>query len=80
MLEAQRILFYEKPSVKELAYELGFADPDYFSRLLKSKQEKALAGSLAIFRICPVKSRISLREMIFVFRLCSQKTKPNHTK
>jgi len=37
MLEAQRILFYEKPSVKELAYELGFADPDYFSRLFKKQ-------------------------------------------
>lgn len=43
MLEAQRILFYEKPSVKELAYELGFADPDYFSRLFKNQTGKSIS-------------------------------------
>jgi len=43
MLEAQRILFYEKPSVKELAYELGFADPDYFSRLFKKQTGKSIS-------------------------------------
>jgi len=42
MLEAQRILFYEKPSVKELAYDLGFADPDYFSRLFKQQTGKSI--------------------------------------
>src|SRR5215467_13312313 len=35
MIEAQRKLQYSKLSVKELAYELGFNDPDYFSRLFK---------------------------------------------
>lgn len=35
MIEAQRKLHYSKLSVKELAYELGFNDPDYFSRLFK---------------------------------------------
>ncbi|MBS1683046.1 MAG: AraC family transcriptional regulator [Bacteroidetes bacterium] len=35
MMEAQRKLHYSKLSVKELAYELGFNDPDYFSRLFK---------------------------------------------
>lgn len=35
MIEAQRKLNYSKLSVKELAYELGFNDPDYFSRLFK---------------------------------------------
>ncbi|HEX2935254.1 MAG TPA: AraC family transcriptional regulator, partial [Bacteroidales bacterium] len=30
MIEAQRKLRYSKISVKELAYELGFNDPDYF--------------------------------------------------
>jgi len=44
MLEAQRILFYEKPSVKELAYELGFADPDYFSRLFKKQTGKSVSS------------------------------------
>jgi len=43
MLEAQRILFYERPSVKELAYELGFADPDYFSRLFKQHSGKSIS-------------------------------------
>jgi len=43
MLEAQRILFYERPSVKELAYELGFADPDYFSRLFKKQTGKSIS-------------------------------------
>ncbi|OQB58866.1 MAG: HTH-type transcriptional activator RhaS [Bacteroidetes bacterium ADurb.Bin141] len=35
MTEAQRKLRYSNLSVKELAYELGFNDPDYFSRLFK---------------------------------------------
>jgi len=35
MIEAQRKLRYSNLSVKELAYELGFNDPDYFSRLFK---------------------------------------------
>ena len=43
ILEAQRILFYERPSVKELAYELGFADPDYFSRLFKKHTGKSIS-------------------------------------
>ena len=43
MLEAQRILFYERPSTKELAYELGFADPDYFSRLFKQHRGKSIS-------------------------------------
>lgn len=46
MLEAQRILFYEKSSVKELAYELGFADPDYFSRLFKKHTGKSISQFL----------------------------------
>lgn len=36
MLEAKRRLYYsETRSIKELAYELGFNDPEYFSRLFK---------------------------------------------
>jgi AraC family transcriptional activator of pobA len=46
ILEAQRILFYEKPTVKELAYELGFADPDYFSRLFKKQTGKSISQFL----------------------------------
>jgi AraC-like DNA-binding protein len=43
VLEAQRILFYERPSVKELAHELGFADSDYFSRLFKQHTGKSIS-------------------------------------
>lgn len=36
ILEAKRRLYYSKTSsIKELAYELGFNDPEYFSRLFK---------------------------------------------
>jgi AraC family transcriptional regulator, transcriptional activator of pobA len=42
MLEAKRILFYEKATVKELANELGFSDPDYFSRLFKKQTGKSI--------------------------------------
>ena len=44
MLEAQRKLFYSETSVKELAYELGFNDPDYFSRLFKKVTGQTIAG------------------------------------
>lgn len=43
MLEAQRKLRYSKLSVKELAYELGFNDPDYFSRLFKKSTGKSIS-------------------------------------
>lgn len=35
ILEAKRRLYYSSGSVKELAYDLGFNDPEYFSRLFK---------------------------------------------
>jgi len=41
ILEAKRSLFYDKISTKELAYELGFSDPDYFSRLFKKSTGKS---------------------------------------
>jgi AraC family transcriptional regulator, transcriptional activator of pobA len=47
MLEAQRKLHYSKPSIKELAYELGFNDPDYFSRLFKKSTGKSVSNYLA---------------------------------
>jgi len=47
MLEAQRKLHYSKSSVKELAYELGFNDPDYFSRLFKKTTGKSISDYLA---------------------------------
>ena len=42
MIEAQRKLRYSNLSVKELAYELGFNDPDYFSRLFKKSTGKSV--------------------------------------
>jgi AraC family transcriptional activator of pobA len=47
MLEAQRKLHYSKLSIKELAYELGFNDPDYFSRLFKKSTKKSISEYLA---------------------------------
>jgi AraC-like DNA-binding protein len=50
MLEAQRKLHYSKLSIKELAYELGFNDPDYFSRLFKKNTGKSVSSYLAEFQ------------------------------
>ncbi|ACU62060.1 helix-turn-helix domain-containing protein [Chitinophaga pinensis] len=47
MLEAQRKLQYSTLSVKELAYELGFNDPGYFSRLFKKSTGKSISRYLA---------------------------------
>ncbi len=47
MTEAQRKLHYSKISVKELTYELGFNDPDYFSRLFKKKTRQSVSEFLA---------------------------------
>ena len=44
MLEARRRLYYaERSSIKELAYELGFNDPEYFSRLFKRSTGKTIS-------------------------------------
>ncbi|GAB3276570.1 hypothetical protein GCM10027347_50180 [Larkinella harenae] len=40
--EAQRQLRYSTVSVKELAYDLGFNDPSYFSRLFKKRTGKSV--------------------------------------
>ena len=50
MMEAQRKLQYSSLSVKELAYELGFNDPDYFSRLFKKNTGKSISTFLADHR------------------------------
>lgn len=47
MLEAQRKLQYSTVSVKELAYDLGFNDPGYFSRLFKKSTGKSVTRYLA---------------------------------
>jgi AraC family transcriptional activator of pobA len=43
MLEAQRKLCYSNPSIKQLAFELGFNDPDYFSRTFKKTIGKSIS-------------------------------------
>ena len=47
MQEAQRKLQYSGLSVKELAYELGFNDPGYFSRAFKKSTGKSVSSFLA---------------------------------
>ncbi|WP_157976195.1 helix-turn-helix domain-containing protein [Lewinella sp. IMCC34191] len=42
MLEAQRRLYLGQPSIKELAYDLGYSDPDYFSRQFKKFTGKSV--------------------------------------
>ncbi len=42
VLEAQRRLYYSETTVKNLAYDLGFTDPDYFSRLFKKSTGKSI--------------------------------------
>jgi AraC-like DNA-binding protein len=46
MIEAQRKLQYAPLSVKELAYELGFNDPAYFSRFFKKCTGKSISEFL----------------------------------
>lgn len=44
ILEGKRRLYYsETSSIKELAYELGFNDPEYFSRLFKKVTGKTIS-------------------------------------
>jgi len=42
IIEAQRKLYYAETTAKELAYELGFNDPGYFSRLFKKSTGKSI--------------------------------------
>lgn len=44
ILEAKRRLYYgEGATIKELAFDLGFNDPEYFSRLFKKETGKTIA-------------------------------------
>jgi AraC family transcriptional activator of pobA len=47
ILEAKRKLQFSKLSVKELAYQLGFNDPNYFSRLFKKATGKSVSAFIA---------------------------------
>lgn len=50
ILEARRKLHYSQFSVKELAFELGFNDPDYFSRLFKKTTGKSISKYMEEFQ------------------------------
>ncbi|MET0300182.1 MAG: AraC family transcriptional regulator [Flavitalea sp.] len=50
MLEAQKQLQYSSISVKELAYNLGFNDPGYFSRLFRKTTGKSVSKYLTELR------------------------------
>lgn len=52
ILEAKRLLLYTPQSLKELAYDLGFAEPSYFNRFFK--RETGLT---------PAEYRASIRKM-----------------
>jgi len=52
ILEAKRLLFYTPQSLKEMAYDLGFAEPSYFNRFFK--RETGLT---------PAEYRASIRKM-----------------
>ena len=44
MLEAKRRIYHgEAPTIKQLAFSLGFNDPDYFSRLFKKVTRQSVA-------------------------------------
>ncbi len=42
MLEAKRKLYFKNYSIKELAYDLNYNDPEYFSRLFKKHTSKSI--------------------------------------
>ncbi len=42
MLEAKRKLYLENISIKELAYDLNYNDPEYFSRLFKKQTGRSI--------------------------------------
>lgn len=44
ILEAQRKLYYGEGSAKEIAFDLGFNDPDYFSRLFRKVTGKTISA------------------------------------
>lgn len=46
IIEAQRKLFYSNLTIKEVAYDLGFNDPDYFSRFFRKYTGKSVSEFL----------------------------------
>ncbi|GGN13389.1 AraC family transcriptional regulator [Dyadobacter beijingensis] len=49
ILEAKRLLVHTSLTAKEIAYELGYSDPAYFSRLFQTKTGESPSGFRANF-------------------------------
>ena len=50
ILEAKRQLLYSEQSVKEIAFDLGFNDPAYFSRFFTKAMQKSPLSFKSEFR------------------------------
>jgi AraC-like DNA-binding protein len=50
VLEAKRLLYYSQCSVKEIAFELGYEDHTYFSRLFKKMEGRTPGEFRAMYR------------------------------
>jgi len=50
LLEAQRMLIFERVSAKDIAYRLGFKDPNYFHRLFKKSVGTTISAFLKTAR------------------------------
>lgn len=48
--EAKRLLIYSKLNINEIAFNLGFEDPSYFTRLFKKKTALSPSGFLKKYR------------------------------
>jgi len=51
IVEAQRLLYYSRPSVKELAAHLGFDDESYFSRWFKKEVGRSVSSFSTSLRV-----------------------------
>jgi AraC-like DNA-binding protein len=60
ILEAKRLLAYTAMSSKEIAYELGYDDPAYFSRLFLSKTGDSPSGFRTKYLAVKEKSTVDL--------------------
>jgi AraC family transcriptional regulator, transcriptional activator of pobA len=50
LLEAKRLLYYSELNVKQIAYELGYEDPSYFSRFFRRAAGMSALEFRALYR------------------------------
>jgi len=50
LLEAKRLLYYSEFNVKQIAYELGYDDPSYFSRFFRRAAGMSALEFRALYR------------------------------